>query len=253
MSVRSKPGSDESQRSGVVAGGGAHRGHEAAVLDAEVSLLEDVLGPFGVLGREALARRADARLWHEGTFEAALRAGVQRGVLKLLPDGSVALRGRRSAFGHGQMGRGGRSRLARARTIGRHRGAALGAELDQQEYRAAADLRARLRGFLQSSERVLRAHALTSERYELLLAIKGAADGSERATVGDLAVVLGVAQSSVTQLIRRAEDAGLVRREVSSRDGRVRYLRLTAEGERQLAGAVVELRPERDRLLQIIT
>ena len=117
--------------------------------------------------------------------------------------------------------------------------------------RAAADLRANLREFMQASERVLRAHGLTRERYELLLAIKGAPDGSERSTVGQLAELLGVAQSSVTQLVRRAEDAGLLRREVSGSDARVRYLRLTSNGERRLARAVAALGPERERLAEI--
>lgn len=64
--------------------------HRAAVLDAEVRLLVHVLAPFGVLSRDELARRADCRLWHEGTFEAALQVGVERGVIELLPDGFVA-------------------------------------------------------------------------------------------------------------------------------------------------------------------
>lgn len=118
-------------------------------------------------------------------------------------------------------------------------------------FRAAAELRAGLRDFLRSSERVLGAHGLTRERYELLLAIKGAADGSERATVGELANVLGVALSSVTQLARRAEDAGLLRRQVSGTDARVRYLRLTRTGERRLARAVADLGPERERLADV--
>jgi hypothetical protein len=71
--------------------------HAGAVLDAEVRLLADVLAPFGVLRREELARRADANLWHEGSFEAALRAGVERGVLNLLPFDFVELRHRRVA------------------------------------------------------------------------------------------------------------------------------------------------------------
>lgn len=119
------------------------------------------------------------------------------------------------------------------------------------EYRTAAALRASLRDFLHSSARVVRAHGLTPERYELLLAIK-AADGSARVTVGEIAVTLGLAHSSATQLARRAEDAGLLGREVSSRDARVRYLRLTKKGERRLAKAVAELRPERERLAEAI-
>lgn len=124
-------------------------------------------------------------------------------------------------------------------------------DLPAAGFRAAAEMRASLREFLQGSQRVLEAHGLTSERYELLLAIKGAADGSERASVGQLAEVLGVAQSSVTQLARRAEDAGLLRREASGSDARVRYLKLTGTGERLLASAAAELGPECERLAQI--
>jgi DNA-binding MarR family transcriptional regulator len=118
-----------------------------------------------------------------------------------------------------------------------------------EEYRAAGELRGRLRTFAQSTERVLRAQGLTPERYELLLAIRTGED--EGATVGGLAEALGVAQSSVTQLARRTEDAGLLQREVSSADARVRHLRLTKKGERALARAVAGLRPERASLMEI--
>lgn len=53
---------------------------------------------------------------------------------------------------------------------------------------------------MRASERMLRAHDLTPERYELLPAIKGAPDGSERATVGQLAEALGSHRSIVTKL-----------------------------------------------------
>ena len=117
------------------------------------------------------------------------------------------------------------------------------------EYRAAGELRASLRRFARSSELALRAAGLTQERYELLLAIKAE---DPRATVGRLAEALDVAQSSVTQLVRRAEDAGLLHREVSSADARVRYLRITTQGERSLARAVTALRSERATLSEIV-
>ena len=122
-----------------------------------------------------------------------------------------------------------------------------------EQYRAAAALRAALRQFSQASEHALQLCGLTSERYELLLAIKGVEDGSERATVSELTAALGVAQSSVTQLVRRVEDAGLLRREVSTTDARVRYLRLTAQGERRLGEAVAALHEERTRLAEIVS
>jgi len=116
------------------------------------------------------------------------------------------------------------------------------------EYRAAAQLRTSLRRFLRLSEQITRANRLTPERYELLLAIKGRPPDSAGATVRELAESLQLSPSSVTQLVRRAQQNGLVRREVSPTDGRVNYLALTEEGELRLAGAVARLRTERRRL-----
>jgi DNA-binding MarR family transcriptional regulator len=126
------------------------------------------------------------------------------------------------------------------------------ARLKPHEYQAAAALRAGLRQFTQASEHALQRHGLTTERYELLLAVKAIDDEAQRATVSELTSVLGVAQSSTTQLVRRVEDAGLLRREVSTADARVRYLRLTPRGERQLARAVADLRQERQRLATLV-
>jgi DNA-binding MarR family transcriptional regulator len=108
-----------------------------------------------------------------------------------------------------------------------------------------AEFRAALRVFLRRSERVSRASGLTPQRYLLLLMIKGALDGSEQSTVTELADRLQLAQSTVTELVARAEEIGLVEREMSSADGRVAYLRLTTEGERRLARAFTDLEGER--------
>src|SRR5207253_1823363 len=98
-----------------------------------------------------------------------------------------------------------------------------------------AEFRSALRRFLRRSERVARASGLTPQRYLLLLMIKGAPDGSEKSTVTELAERLQLAQSTVTELVRRAEEVGLVARETSALDGRVAHLRLTEEGERRLS------------------
>jgi DNA-binding MarR family transcriptional regulator len=123
-----------------------------------------------------------------------------------------------------------------------------GRRLRLEDYQRAADLRAALRVFLRTSEQAARTHRLTPQRYTLLLMIKGSPDGSERSTVTDLSRRLQLAQSTVTELVRRAEGAGLVSRERSTEDGRVAYLKLTAEGERRLAGVVADLGPESRRL-----
>ena len=117
------------------------------------------------------------------------------------------------------------------------------------EYVRVAEFRAALRRFLRRTERIARDSGLTPQRYLLLLMIKGAADGSERSTVTTLAERLQLAQSTVTELVGRAEDAGLVTREPSRADGRVAYLGLTERGEELLASAFTGLEAERRSLL----
>jgi DNA-binding MarR family transcriptional regulator len=111
-----------------------------------------------------------------------------------------------------------------------------------------AQFREALRRFLRRNERVARTSGLTPQRYLLLLMIKGAPSGSEQSTVTELADRLQLAQSTVTELVRRAEEVGLVEREQSASDGRVAHLRLTAEGEKRLGHAFTDLAAERREL-----
>jgi DNA-binding MarR family transcriptional regulator len=117
------------------------------------------------------------------------------------------------------------------------------------EFREAAELRKRLRRFLAHGDAAVRRFGLTPQRYLLLLAIKGAPDGSESRTVGDLATDLGLAQSSATELVDRAETAGLVVRSISPDDGRVVRIRLSAKGEHRLAESFTAVRDDRQALL----
>jgi DNA-binding MarR family transcriptional regulator len=111
-----------------------------------------------------------------------------------------------------------------------------------------AEFRAALRRFLRTSERNARAAGLTPQRYLLLLMIKGAGDHSEQSTVTELAKQLQLAQSTVTELVSRAEEIGLLERERSSVDGRIAHLRLTEEGERRLARSFTSNERERQEL-----
>jgi DNA-binding MarR family transcriptional regulator len=116
------------------------------------------------------------------------------------------------------------------------------------EYVRVAEFRAALRRFLRRTERIARDSGLTPQRYLLLLMIKGAADESEQSTVTELAHRLQLAQSTVTELVSRAEEIGLVERERSTDDGRIAYLRLTDEGERRLAQSFTSNDRERQAL-----
>jgi DNA-binding MarR family transcriptional regulator len=125
-------------------------------------------------------------------------------------------------------------------------------DLDLADVQEAAEIRAALRSFLRVTEAIVRRHDLTPQRYLLLLMIKGAPDGSERSTVSELCERLELAQSTVTELVQRAEEVGLVRRDASERDGRVAHLLLTDEGEARFARAFLDMREERERLLMLL-
>ncbi len=124
--------------------------------------------------------------------------------------------------------------------------------LTTHEFIALAGLRSALRVFMRQTEQMARRSGLTPQRHLLLLMIKGAPDGSERSTVTELSERLQLAQSTVTELVSRAEDAGLIEREQSASDGRVIYLRLTKEGERRLERVDDKLQVERQRLQETI-
>jgi DNA-binding MarR family transcriptional regulator len=124
-------------------------------------------------------------------------------------------------------------------------------EPSYDEFREAAALRGALRKFMRSSERIAREEGLTPSRYLLLLMIKASERG--RSTVTELAERMQLTQSTVTELVTRAEAAGLVAREQSEEDARVFWLGLTEDAEARLGRAVARNGRERHRLLQLIS
>ena len=117
-------------------------------------------------------------------------------------------------------------------------------------YETAAAFRAELRRFLRRSEDASRANGITPRQHLLLLQIAGA-PGSVT-TVSDLVNTLSLTQSAVTELVQRAEVAGLVERAQSSEDGRVVHLSLTQLGSQKLAAVHTALGPERAQLRRVI-
>ena len=122
----------------------------------------------------------------------------------------------------------------------------------EDDYAGAAEFRTLLRRFLRRSEEVSRRHGLTPRQYLLLLMIKASEETTEPATISRLVDRLALTQSTVTELVQRAEEAGLVARRASPDDGRVAHLSLTPVGTKRLEGAFRELGPERARLTQAI-
>ena len=119
--------------------------------------------------------------------------------------------------------------------------------------RRAAAFRVALREFARETEQATRESGLTPQRYLLLLLVKGAPNESEQTTVGELCKRLYLAQSTVTELVSRADQAGLVQVEQSASDGRVSEIRLTGEGERKLAECFWRLEEERNALREALS
>ena len=115
---------------------------------------------------------------------------------------------------------------------------------DEAELLRAAAFRRELRRFLHRTDTVAKHAGLTSQRYDLLLTV--ASVGKVRIT--ELCDLLHLQQTAVTELVKRSEEAGLLRRRQSTEDGRVWLLELTREGERRLMRAFAALRDDRDAL-----
>lgn len=120
------------------------------------------------------------------------------------------------------------------------------------EFMVVAEFRAGLQHYLRESDRVTTRLGLTPQRYLLLLMVKGARDGTERATVGELSDRLELAQHTVSGLVGRAVKARLIRREVSTGDRRFVHLSLTPLGERRLARSFRDLAGERHALRGLV-
>lgn len=109
----------------------------------------------------------------------------------------------------------------------------------------AAAFRTALRQFLARTNEVSTGAGLTSQRYDLLLAIK--TGNGETSTVSELVKRLSLPQPAVTELVKRAEDVGLVERSAGA-DRRVSVLRLSPAADERLLQAFVALRAERRQL-----
>jgi DNA-binding MarR family transcriptional regulator len=117
-------------------------------------------------------------------------------------------------------------------------------------YEKAAQFRSAVRHFLRTSEDAARSAGVTPSQHLLLLQIAGSGNGTT--TVSELVDKLALTQSAVTELVQRAEQAGLVRRAASPADGRVVNLTLTADGDRKLAQVHDAIGPERVRLRRMV-
>lgn len=106
-------------------------------------------------------------------------------------------------------------------------------EVTTAEYRALAELRYRIRQFLQEGDSASRASHLEPQQYLMLLAIRGLPAGVE-ASIQTLAQRLALKHHSAVELIDRLQAHGLVRRSRGQDDHRQVLVSLLPRGEKVL-------------------
>jgi DNA-binding MarR family transcriptional regulator len=129
-------------------------------------------------------------------------------------------------------------------------------KIKDQEYKALAELRYRIRRFLQEGDNTAHEAGLEAQQYLLLLAIRGLPEGRE-ATIRTLAERLLLRHHSTVELVDRLETRGYVRR-VRGRDDRRQVLvMLQPRGEKLLEKVVgqrlIELRSHGRALVDTIS
>ena len=106
--------------------------------------------------------------------------------------------------------------------------------VSRQDYVTLAEFRHALRVFQRFSEDAARSAGVTPAQHQLVLAVKGW-PRSEPPSVSDIAERLQLRTHSTVELVRRAEQAGLVTTHVDPDDHRRQLLEVTEHGERLLA------------------
>jgi len=131
----------------------------------------------------------------------------------------------------------------------------MAAKITDGEYRALAELRYRIRRFLQEGDETALQAGLEPQQYLLLLAIRGLPEGRD-ATIRPLAERLSLRHHSTVELIDRLEARGYVRRTRGREDRRQVLVSLQPRGEKLLEQVVeqriIELRSNGRALVEAI-
>jgi DNA-binding MarR family transcriptional regulator len=106
--------------------------------------------------------------------------------------------------------------------------------LTDRDYQHLLQFRTELRRFQRWSEELAQAEGLTPAQHQLLLAVRGSAD-PRGAKIGEVAEALFLRHHTATELVDRAETAGLLRRVRDDDDHRVVRLHITSSGAAKLA------------------
>lgn len=119
-----------------------------------------------------------------------------------------------------------------------------------RELESVAALRVALRRFLAATDESTAALGLTPRQYDLLALLHSPAH--PQLTPSEIAAELSLSRSATTELLTRACQAGLVRRDQDASNARRKHVTPTATGTRKYLSAVIQLRDERAHLLRLL-
>jgi DNA-binding MarR family transcriptional regulator len=111
------------------------------------------------------------------------------------------------------------------------------------DFRALAEVRYRIRCFLNFSTESARGAGLEPQQHQLLLALRGL-PSDLAPTIGALAERLQIQHNSAVELVRRSVERGLLTKRTSDRDRREILVELTPEGTKLLESLAVAHRTE---------
>jgi DNA-binding MarR family transcriptional regulator len=115
--------------------------------------------------------------------------------------------------------------------------------VSRADYEALAEIRYRLRCFLNFSEARAREVGLEPQQHQLLLAIRGLPRHMQP-TIRSIAERLQIQHNSAVELVNRAVERGLVVKRPSERDRRQVLLELAPEGSQKLEQLAIAHRTE---------
>ncbi len=125
-------------------------------------------------------------------------------------------------------------------------------QVSSSDYRALAEIRYRIRCFLNFSEARAREVGLEPRQHQLLLAIRGLPE-DVAPTIGRIAERLQIQHHSAVELVRRAVSNDLVVKRESERDAREVLLEIRPKGERLLEKLAVGHRTELRSMAPVLT
>lgn len=107
-------------------------------------------------------------------------------------------------------------------------------DVEEVDYPQLLSFRTALRRFLRWSDDAAEAEGVAPAQYQLLVVVKGLSEEAPP-SIGQIAEQLLLRHHSVSELVHRAEESGLVRTRPDASDHRLIRVALTARGERVLA------------------